>query len=40
MNDHDPVPLRYQFEAERAGAFEWEYLAQGPEEWRVTISRR
>lgn len=40
VNDHDPVPLRYQFEAERAGAFEWEYLARGPEEWRVTISRR
>ena len=40
VNDHDPVPLRYQFEAERAGAFEWQYLARGPEEWRVSIARR
>lgn len=40
LNDHDPVPLRYQFEAERAGAFEWQYLARGPEEWRVSIARR
>jgi len=39
LNDHDPVPLRYQFEAEFAGAFSWEYLEQGPEEFRVKISK-
>ena len=31
VNDHDPKPLRYQFEAEHAGAFTWDYLEQGPE---------
>lgn len=39
LNDHDPVPLRYQFDAEFAGAFSWEYLEQGPEEFRVKITK-
>jgi len=39
LNDHDPRPLRYQFEAEHAGQFGWQYLEQGPEVWRVEISK-
>lgn len=39
VNDHDPKPLRYQFEAENAGEFSWQYLEQGPEVWRVRIGR-
>jgi uncharacterized protein (DUF2249 family) len=39
VNDHDPFPLRYQFQAERTGAFTWEYLEQGPTVWRVEIGR-
>lgn len=39
VNDHDPKPLYYQFAAEHAGEFSWEYLEQGPEVWRVTIGR-
>jgi uncharacterized protein (DUF2249 family) len=39
VNDHDPKPLRYQFEAEHAGEFTWEYLESGPEVWRVRIGR-
>ena len=39
VNDHDPKPLYYQFQAERAGQVEWEYLEQGPEQWRVRIAR-
>jgi len=39
VNDHDPKPLRYQFEAENAGEFSWEYVEQGPEVWRVRIGR-
>lgn len=39
LNDHDPVPLRYQFMAERADAFAWTYLEQGPELWRVEIRK-
>jgi uncharacterized protein (DUF2249 family) len=39
VNDHDPKPLRYQFEAEHAGGFTWEYLEEGPTVWRVRIGR-
>lgn len=39
LNDHDPRPLRYQFEAEHAGQFGWSYLEQGPAVWRVAISK-
>ncbi len=39
LNDHDPVPLRYQFQAEFGEAFRWEYLEQGPTEFRVKISK-
>jgi uncharacterized protein (DUF2249 family) len=39
VNDHDPVPLYYQFAAEHAGGFHWEYLEQGPDVFRVRISK-
>jgi len=39
VNDHDPKPLYYQFEAERTGEFRWQYLANGPEVWQVRITR-
>ena len=39
VNDHDPKPLYYQFEAEHQGEFSWDYLEQGPEVWRVRIGR-
>lgn len=38
-NDHDPVPLRYQLDAAAPGRISWEYLAQGPQVWRVRIGR-
>lgn len=39
VNDHDPRPLRYQFEAERAGIYTWEYIGQGPSVFQVKIGR-
>jgi uncharacterized protein (DUF2249 family) len=39
VNDHDPKPLYYQFEAEHRGIFGWDYLEKGPDVWRVVISR-
>lgn len=39
VNDHDPKPLYYQFQAERAGEFAWNYVEQGPEVWSVVIGR-
>ncbi|HZV50727.1 MAG TPA: DUF2249 domain-containing protein [Candidatus Dormibacteraeota bacterium] len=40
VNDHDPLPLRYQLEATRENAYGWEYLEEGPRTWRVRITRR
>jgi uncharacterized protein (DUF2249 family) len=39
VNDHDPKPLYYQFAAEHAGEFVWEYLEKGPIDWRVRIEK-
>jgi uncharacterized protein (DUF2249 family) len=39
VNDHDPKPLYYQFQAEMPGAFAWDYLESGPDTWRVAIKR-
>jgi len=39
LNDHDPVPLYYQFSAQWPGAFTWQHLAKGPEEFRVKITK-
>jgi regulator of cell morphogenesis and NO signaling len=38
-NDHDPRPLRYQLENLRGNVFEWEYLEQGPEWFRIKITK-
>ena len=40
VNDHDPKPLFYEFSFERPNAFDWEYLEQGPDVWRVAITKR
>lgn len=37
VNDHDPVPLHLQLDMNRTGTFEWQYLEQGPDVWRVNI---
>jgi uncharacterized protein (DUF2249 family) len=37
VNDHDPKPLYYQMEAESKEPFRWEYLEEGPEEWKVRV---
>ncbi|MBK7981858.1 MAG: DUF2249 domain-containing protein [Ignavibacteriae bacterium] len=39
INDHDPMPLYYQFQNERPSQFGWEYVEKGPEVWRVNISK-
>ncbi len=38
-NDHDPKPLYYQLIAERGNTFTWEYLENGPEQWKVKIGK-
>lgn len=39
VNDHDPKPLRYQFEAEHPDEHTWEVLEDGPAVWRVRIGK-
>ena len=40
INDHEPRPLLYQFQAEHDGEFEWWPLEQGPQAWRVVVAKR
>ena len=40
INDHDPRPLHYQMDAEYTDQFQWEYLEEGPEIWRVAIEKK
>ena len=39
VNDHEPKPLYYQFEAERPGEFSWTPVETGPERWAILIKR-
>jgi uncharacterized protein (DUF2249 family) len=39
VNDHNPKPLFYQFQAEHRDTLTWDCLDQGPDVWRVRISR-
>ena len=39
LNDHDPKPLYYELSTEKGEIFAWEYLAQGPELWKVRITK-
>lgn len=38
-NDHDPKPLFYQLQATKGDIFDWEYLEQGPDLWRIKITK-
>lgn len=39
LNDHDPKPLYYQLMAERGQVFKWQYIENGPVNWKVEITR-
>jgi uncharacterized protein (DUF2249 family) len=38
-NDHDPMRMQNQFAAQWPGTFTWEHLVQGPDEFRVKITK-
>jgi uncharacterized protein (DUF2249 family) len=38
-SDHDPRPLRSQIETRYPEQFDWSYLEEGPDVWRVEIKR-
>lgn len=39
LNDHDPQPLHAQMDQRSPGELTWEYEVQGPNEFRIKISR-
>jgi uncharacterized protein (DUF2249 family) len=39
VNNHDPVRLQKQFAGLWPGTFTWKYLASGPEEFRIEITK-
>ena len=39
VNNHDPVPLLKQFQEKYTDQFGKEYLEQGPDVWRVKITK-
>jgi len=39
LNEHNLVPLRYQFDDGFGNAFSWEYLRSYPREYRVKIRK-
>ena len=39
VNDHNPQPLRFQFEDRAFGQFTWDTLEAGPAVWRIQITR-
>jgi len=38
--DHEPLPLKQQFQSLWPGQFDWEVLEAGPTQWRLRIGRR
>ena len=40
INDHDPLPLYEQFMIRSPEHFEWGYLEQGPDLWRIGITKK
>ena len=39
VNNHDPVPLYFQFQNARRGQFDWQYVVEGPARWQVRIGK-
>jgi len=39
LDDHDPRPLYEQFQAEKPGLVALDYLENGPQSWRVRITK-
>ena len=39
-NDHDPRPLYFQLVSHHGDVFSWEYLEQGPDLFRIKITKK
>jgi len=39
INDHDPMPLFYEFRSAHGDVVGWDYLQRGGTDWRVQVTR-
>lgn len=39
VNDHDSKPLMYQMKSITSETFSWDYLEEGPKNWRIRITK-
>ncbi len=39
INDHDPIPLYYEFRSVYGDVVDWEYLNRGGRKWKVKVTR-
>ncbi|MCB0774586.1 MAG: DUF2249 domain-containing protein, partial [Flavobacteriales bacterium] len=39
INDHDPLPLYYEFRSIHGDVVGWEYLERGGRDWKVMVTR-
>lgn len=39
-NDHDPKPLYYHLSAQHGDTFTWDYLQEGPHEFKIRIAKK
>ena len=39
INDHDPIPLYYEFKSIYGDVVGWQYLNRGGREWKVKVTR-
>ncbi|WP_353093500.1 DUF2249 domain-containing protein [Tissierella praeacuta] len=40
INDSDPSHVFHQLEEKRTGKFEWEYIQEGPDVWKVSLAKK
>lgn len=40
IDDHDPSSLYRQLKEERPNEFEWNYLEEGPDTWKVSTEKK
>lgn len=39
VSDHEPRSLQYQIQVRFPGLFDWAFVEQGPDVWRVLVTR-
>lgn len=40
INDSDPIHAFKQLEETQFGKFEWEYIEEGPDVWKVSLAKK